>query len=268
MPLSMTLAQSYLAEDVFHRLDRGRKRWKRTKPTAPNRSSPFYSDCRLGSVVQAVQHRGLQIYFVLCDGSVFAMAAQDSGLPLPRADASAAGTPCNATTAFLGFLERQNHCEDLRRQRLEQIAAKMESRTGPAQAVQAVQAAPAAQAKTKNDSRAGEKEEPKPPKPSGPFEDRGGREKAALKAAVEAAEVEAAVSSKPKAWTWSFRPKILEISRRRQLRGSRELSLGDWQRRKLRLEELREDLLQTQDSYFKPKLNASHISGTYTQLNP
>ena len=130
------------------------------------------------------------------------------------------------------------------------------------QAVQAVQAAPAAQAKTKNDSRAGEKEEPKPPKPSGPFEDRlGGREKAALKAA----EVEAA-SSKPKAWT-CFRPKILEISRRRQLRGSRELSLGDWQRRKLRLEE-REDLLQTQDSYFKPKLNASHISGTYTQLNP
>jgi len=131
-----------------------------------------------------------------------------------------------------------------------------------------VQAAPAAQAKTKNDSRAGEKEEPKPPKPSGPFEDRGGREKAALKAAeVEAAEVEAAVSSKPKAWTWSFRPKILEISRRRQLRGSRELSLGDWQRRKLRLEELREDLLQTQDSYFKPKLNASHISGRLCVLN-
>ncbi|CAE7229935.1 unnamed protein product [Symbiodinium sp. CCMP2592] len=213
VPLSMTRAQSYLAEDVFHRLDRGSAAWSRRSNT------------------------------------------EDSGLPLPRADASAAGTCCNATTAFLGFLERQNRCEDLRRQRLEQIASEMASRTGPAW--------PAAQAPQA--SRAGEKdEEPKRlPKPAG-FK---GRVRGGRSASSEEKDAAAAVSASPKAWTWSFRPKILEISQRRQLRGSRELSLGDWQRRKLRLEELREDLLQTQDSYFKPKLNASRIPGRLCVLN-
>ncbi|CAE7884765.1 hypothetical protein AK812_SmicGene24201 [Symbiodinium microadriaticum] len=201
VPLSMTRAQSYLAQDVFHRLDRG------------------------GSVAARSKRS----------------KSEDSGLRLP-----AAGTACNPTTAFLGFLERQNHCEDLRRQRLEQIASEMEKPAAAAAQAKICKGSKSRQLSRQLESkrgragRAGEEE----PKPVG----RG-----------ESGEKEA---------EWSFRPKILEISQKRQPRGCRELSSGDSERQKRRLEELREDLLQTQEvSYFMPKLNASETPGRLCVLD-
>ena len=142
--------------------------------------------------------------------------------------------------AFLRFLERQNRCENVRRQRLERLDDEHNQHKNPEMCAPKMCKRSRQLCTAKNQRRSDSERR---------------RECECRARSPQSAPLSP-----------SFRPQIHPASARRRSRGSHELSAGDWQRRELHVEELREALreMENQES-FRPKLNVSNISGRFWQ---